>query len=88
MWTNDTYCSHHVDLIQSQLQQCLITTLSHQFERRLLQTRLAVEQQAGYMADTLERQRERCVDMSVDKRRGIETKWDKKKKQGRVIRRQ
>lgn len=56
---NDTYHGHAVDLIQSQLQQLLITTLSHQFERRLLETRLALEQQRGYVSDTLKRRREK-----------------------------
>ena len=71
---NDTYCSHAVDLIQSQLQQLLITTLCHQFECRLLVARLVLEQQSGYVSDTLERKRERgregkdrCVDKWMKK---------------------
>lgn len=56
-YCNVTYCCHAVDLIQSQLQQLLITTLSHQFECRLLEAQLVLEQQGGYMSDTLERKK-------------------------------
>lgn len=55
----DTYCGHAVDLIQSQLQQLLIATLSHQFECRLLEAQLVLEKQGGYVSDTLERKKER-----------------------------
>lgn len=55
---NDTYRGHAVDLIPSQLQQLLVSTFSHQLECGLLEARLALEQQACYVSDALERERD------------------------------
>lgn len=60
---NDTYRGHAVDLIPSQLQQLLVSALSHQLECGLLEARLALEQQACYMSDALEREREKGGEM-------------------------
>ena len=49
----DTYCAHAVDVAQSQLQQLFITAFRHQFECRLQEARLVLEQQVCYVSDAL-----------------------------------
>lgn len=53
MRTDEAYRAHAADLIQGQLQQPLVAALGHQLQRGLLETRLALQQQARDVSDTL-----------------------------------
>lgn len=59
---SDTYCAHAVDLIKSQLKQLLVTAFRHQFQCRLQEAWLILEQQGSYVSNTLKK-RERKTDL-------------------------
>lgn len=63
---NDTYCAHAVDLIKSQLKQLLVTAFRHQFQCRLQEAWLILEQQGSYVSNTLKK-RERETDLGGGK---------------------
>lgn len=63
---NDTYCAHAVDLIKSQPKQLLVTAFRHQFQCRLQEAWLILEQQGSYVSNTLKK-RERETDLGGGK---------------------